>query len=221
MARKPPKYQDKVYNTRLKPRSENQREYIKSVKENDIVFCGGPAGSGKTFIAVASAVKALNSKQIEKIIITRPVVEAGESLGFLPGTADEKLKPYLLPIIDEFLKFVSHSQLEKWKKEGVLEIVPLALMRGRNFHGSFMIGDEFQNATFEQVKMFLTRIGMGSKAVITGDQSQSDLPENQRGSFVKCLKKLTNIDGIGIIELDKEDIVRNALIPIIIDKLKD
>ena len=159
--------------------------------------------------------------QVEKIVITRPVVEAGENIGYLPGTAEEKLRPYLLPIFDELLKFASYSQISEWKNSRQLEIAPLGLMRGRNFHHSFMIGDEFQNATFEQIKMFLTRTGIGSKVIITGDHSQSDLPSQHRGGFVRCIDSLDNIEGIGIVELEKDDIVRNSLIATIISRLEN
>ena len=207
------------FNTSVKARSDNQKIYLSSVNKNDIVFCDGPAGSGKTYIAVACAVKALIANDVEKIVITRPVVEAGENIGYLPGTAEEKLKPYLLPIFDELLKFASYSQIAEWRNNKQLEIAPLALMRGRNFHNSFMIGDEFQNATFEQIKMFLTRTGVGSKVIVTGDHSQSDLPTHQAGGFSKCVNNLDNIDGIGVVRLKKEDIVRNSLIAIILENL--
>jgi len=207
------------FNAVISPRSENQKYYINSINKNDMVFCNGPAGSGKTYIAVACAVKALITNQVERIIITRPVVEAGESIGYLPGTAEEKLKPYMLPIFDELMKFASSSQISEWKNNRQLEIVPLGLMRGRNFHNSFMIGDEFQNATLEQIKMFLTRIGIGSKMIVTGDHSQSDLPRQQRGGFEKCINNLDDIENVGIIKLKKEDIVRNSLIPIIIERV--
>ena len=225
--RKVPRYRqdnpnvEKVFlRHKLIAKSKNQKEYIKSVKNNSITFCSGPAGSGKTHIAVGCAVYSLMNGDVDKIVITRPVVQAGERLGYLPGTADKKLEPYVLPIFDELSYFVSNEQIARWKNESKLEIAPIGLMRGRNFHNSFIIGDECQNLSAEQIKMFLTRMGMESKLIITGDESQSDLPREMRGAFSDCLNKLTGIPDVGIIHLKKEDIVRNPLIPVIIERLQ-
>ena len=225
--RKVPRYQqdnpnvEKVFlRHKLIAKSRNQKDYIKSVRDNSITFCNGPAGSGKTHIAVGCAVYSLINGHVDKIVITRPVVQAGERLGYLPGTADKKLEPYVLPIFDELSYFVSHEQIARWKNESKLEIAPIGLMRGRNFHNSFIIGDECQNLSSEQIRMFLTRMGMESKLIITGDESQSDLPKDMRGAFSDCLNKLTGIPEVGIINLRKEDIVRNPLIPVIIERLQ-
>ena len=228
MARRKPKYQTKekqeegVYlKKKLSARSPNQKKYIKSIKNNILTFCDGPAGSGKTHIAVGCAIEALVSGQVDRIIITRPVVEAGEKIGYLPGDADKKLHPYLLPVFDELNYFVSHEQINNWKNQGKLVVAPIGLMRGRNFHNCFIIADECQNLSMTQRKMLLTRMGMESKLVITGDDTQSDLPYRQRGAFSKCLTRLDGVDNLGVMYLKKEDIVRNPLIPIILDKLND
>ena len=228
MARRKPKYQTKekqeegVYlKKKLSARSPNQKKYIKSIKNNILTFCDGPAGSGKTHIAVGCAIEALVSGQVDRIIITRPVVEAGEKIGYLPGDADKKLHPYLLPVFDELNYFVSHEQINNWKNQGKLVVAPIGLMRGRNFHNCFIIADECQNLSMKQLKMLLTRMGMESKLVITGDDTQSDLPYSQRGAFSKCLTRLDGVDNLGVMYLKKEDIVRNPLIPIILDKLND
>lgn len=227
MARRIPKYlkeqgrEDKklVLKTRLQAKSENQKKYIRSIYKNDITFCDGPAGSGKTHIAVACAVEAMKKGIVDKIVITRPVMSAGEDIGFLPGTAERKLHPYMLPVFDEFDYYISKEQVSAWKNEGRLEVAPIGFMRGRSFHHSFIIGDECQNLSMRQLKMFLTRMGKGSKLVVTGDESQSDLPMNQRGAFAKCLDRLVGVEGVGIARLYKEDIVRNSIIPQIIEKL--
>ena len=228
MARRKPKYQKKdnrdegvFLKKKLSARSPNQKKYIQSIESNSLTFCDGPAGSGKTHIAVGCAVEALISGKVEKIIITRPVVEAGEKIGFLPGDADKKLYPYLLHVFDELNYFVSHEQINNWKNQGKLVVAPVGLMRGRNFHSCFIVADECQNLSMKQLKMLLTRMGMESKLVITGDDSQSDLPYRQRGAFSKCLTRLDGVDNLGVMYLKKEDIVRNPLIPIILDKLKD
>lgn len=188
--------------------------------ENDVVFCQGLAGSGKTHIAVGMALEWLIEDKVDKIVITRPVVEAGERLGFLPGTAEEKLHPYLLPILDEINHFITMSDYVKLKNENKIEIVPLALMRGRNFHDSFIIADECQNASYDQLKMLITRIGNQSKMVLTGDSGQSDLPRHIRGGFVDLIENLDDIDGVGIAFLESCDIVRNPIIGKILSKLE-
>lgn len=215
-----PEIHDVQFRNRLKPRTENQKLFIRSMVENDVVFCQGLAGSGKTHIAVGMALEWLIEDKVDKIVITRPVVEAGERLGFLPGTAEEKLHPYLLPILDEINHFITMSDYVKLKNENKIEIVPLALMRGRNFHDSFIIADECQNASYDQLKMLITRIGNQSKMVLTGDSGQSDLPRHIRGGFVDLIENLDDIDGVGIAFLESCDIVRNPIIGKILSKLE-
>lgn len=209
-----------LYRNRLKPRSDNQKDYIRTVAENTITFCQGVAGSGKTHIAIGMALEYLLDDKIKKIIITRPVVESGEKIGYLPGTAEEKLHPYLLPILDEILHFIPISHYAALKLNNKIEIVPLGLMRGRNFHNSFIVADECQNASYDQLKMLLTRIGNDSKMVLTGDISQSDLPRNFRGGFLDLISALDKIDGIGISKLEYADIVRNPIIAKILLRLE-
>ena len=204
---------------RLTPKTENQAEYIRTMVENDVTICSGPAGSGKTAVAVGLACDHLLDNKVEKIIITRPVVESGKGLGFLPGTFAEKIHPYLVPVLEEMNKYFAPAALSKMQAENIIEVCPLEYMRGRNFHNSFMILDEAQNATFEQIKMFITRIGRESKAVINGDIDQSDLPPRVRGGLDKCMENLDNIKGVGISKLDREDIIRNKLISKILECL--
>jgi len=194
---------------------------LRKVKENDLVFCDGPAGSGKTHLSVGAAIEYFLKNAVERIVVTRPIVQAGERMGFLPGTAEQKLDPYLYPIFDEFRHFMSHEEIASCRNQREIEIVPLALMRGRNFHNAFIIGDEMQNATYEQMKMLITRMGMGSKLFISGDLTQSDLDPRDQGAFQFCLEELYGIDGIGISYLMKSDIVRNPLIPIVLDVLDE
>ena len=200
------------YRNRLKPRTDNQKEYIRTIAENHITFCQGVAGSGKTHIAVGMALEYLLDEKIKKIVVTRPVVESGEKIGYLPGTAEEKLHPYLLPLLDEINHFISPAQYATLKINHKIEIVPLGLMRGRNFHDAFIVADECQNASYDQLKMLLTRLGMGSKMVLTGDISQSDLNRHLQGGFYTMTQVLANMDGIGISYLDMKDIVRNPII---------
>lgn len=210
-----------AYRNRLKPRSENQKDYIRSIAENTITFCQGVAGSGKTHIAIGMAIEYLLDNKVKKIVITRPVVESGEKIGYLPGTAEEKLHPYLLPILDEVSYFIPMSLYSSLKLNNKIEIVPLGLMRGRNFHDSFIVADECQNASYEQLKMLLTRTGMNSKMVLTGDVSQSDLHKSVRGGFGDIMGTLTSTDGIGISMLEMSDIVRNPIIATILSKLEE
>lgn len=205
---------------KLKPRSENQFEYIRNIAENTITFCQGLPGTGKTHIAVGMAIEYLFDKKVSKIIITRPVVEAGEKIGYLPGSAEEKLHPYLLPIIDEVLHFISPAEYSSLKTNNKIEVVPLGLMRGRNFHNCFIVADECQNATYEQLKMLLTRIGIGSKMVLTGDIDQSDLSKHIQGGFISMMDRLSDLNGIGISKLEGCDIVRNPIIVDIISRLE-
>lgn len=209
-----------VYRNRLKPRTENQKEYIRTVAENTITFCQGVAGSGKTHIAIGIALEYLLDNKVQKIIVTRPVVESGEKIGYLPGTAEEKLHPYLLPIIDEIAHFIPMSHYATLRLNNKIEIVPLGLMRGRNFHNSFIVADECQNASYDQLKMLLTRIGNDSKMVLTGDISQSDLHKSMRGGFLDMIRGLNNVDGIGISQLFTTDIVRNPIISKILLRLE-
>jgi phosphate starvation-inducible PhoH-like protein len=210
-----------LYRNRLKPRTVNQNEFIRTVVENTITFCQGVAGSGKTHIAIGMGLEYLLENKVNKIIITRPVVESGERLGFLPGTAEEKLHPYLLPVLDEVGYFIPMSQYATLKTQHKIEIVPLGLMRGRNFHNAFIVADECQNASYDQLKMLLTRIGNESKMVLTGDISQSDLHRNMQGGFLGLIKALRDVEGIGVSELVNADIIRNPIIGKILSRLED
>lgn len=207
------------YRNRLKPRTENQKEYIRSIVENTITFCQGSAGSGKTHCAVGLALEYLLDEKVKKIIITRPVVEAGEKIGYLPGKYEEKLFPYLLPIEDEVNYFIGQALNTTLKLHNKIEIVPLGFMRGRNFHDSFIVADECQNASYEQLKMLLTRIGQNSKMVLTGDVSQSDLARHLQGGFYEMMSNLSGVEGIGISTLTDSDIIRNPIIAKILAKL--
>ena len=193
-----------------------QKKYFNSVKKNDIVFAIGPAGTGKTFQAVACAVSALKNKEVEKIIITRPVVEAGERLGFLPGDLKDKVDPYLTPLYDALDKMLLKDILKKYIDMKIIEIAPLAYMRGRTLHNSFMILDEAQNSTHMQMKMFLTRLGVTSKAIITGDITQTDLEKNEISGLIDASKVLKKIKGISFVELTEKDVVRHKLVKDII-----
>lgn len=207
------------YRNRLKPRSENQKEYIRTIAENTITFCHGVAGSGKTHIAIGMALEYLLEGKVKKIVITRPVVESGEKIGYLPGSAEEKLHPYLLPILDEINYFISVAEYTGLKTNNKIEVVPLGLMRGRNFHDCFIVADECQNSSYEQLKMLLTRIGRESKMVLTGDISQSDLARHLQGGFYEMMNNLNNLEGIGISTLGDSDIVRNPIIAKILARL--
>lgn len=207
------------FKNRLKPRSKNQQEYIRTIAENNITLCHGVAGSGKTHIAIGMAIEYLLEQKVGKIVITRPVVESGEKIGYLPGTAEEKLHPYLLPILDEIHHFISTGEYNSHKANNRIEVVPLGLMRGRNFHNTFIVADECQNASYDQLKMLLTRIGMNSKMILTGDNSQSDLTKMARGGFETITDALTELDGVGISKLDYGDIVRHPIIEKILVRL--
>jgi phosphate starvation-inducible PhoH-like protein len=207
------------FKNRLKPRSINQKDYIRTVAENTVTFCQGVPGSGKTHIAIGMALEYLLDFKVKKIVITRPVVEAGERLGFLPGTAEEKLHPYLLPLFDEVDYFLKAQHFQKLKHTRQIEVVPLGLMRGRSFHEAFIVADECQNASYDQLKMLLTRIGMDSKMVLTGDLEQSDLAYNQRQGFSDIITRLQGVNNIGFSELEISDIVRNPIIGDIVDRL--
>jgi phosphate starvation-inducible PhoH-like protein len=208
-----------TYRNKLKPRTPNQKAYIKTIAENYITFCQGVAGSGKTHIAIGMAIEYLLEEKVKKIVITRPVVESGEKIGYLPGTAEEKLHPYLLPLLDEVNHFISAGLYNSLKLNNKIEIVPLGLMRGRNFHNSFIVADECQNASYDQLKMLLTRLGNESKMILTGDVSQSDLHRHMRGGFSTMINMLTDLNGIGISRLDFSDIVRHPIIGQILGRL--
>jgi phosphate starvation-inducible PhoH-like protein len=196
----------------VRARTQNQKKLVHEAERNDIVFAIGPAGTGKTYTAVALAVRALKNKQVKKIILTRPAVEAGESLGFLPGDLKEKIDPYLRPLYDALDDMIPADKLGYYMTTRTIEIAPLAYMRGRTLDNAFIILDEAQNATDLQIKMFLTRIGANAKAIITGDLTQVDLPRNQRSGLATAVRILKNIDGIAHIELDEEDVVRHRLV---------
>ncbi|MEI9934837.1 MAG: PhoH family protein [Ferruginibacter sp.] len=200
----------------VRARTANQKRMVHAVDKNDIVFAIGPAGTGKTYTAVALAVRALKNKSVKKIILTRPAVEAGESLGFLPGDLKEKIDPYLRPLYDALDDMIPADKLGYYMTTRTIEIAPLAYMRGRTLDNAFIILDEAQNTNDGQLKMFLTRIGANAKAIITGDPTQVDLPKNQRSGIDKALRILKNVDGIAHIELDEEDVVRHKLVKAII-----
>ena len=208
----------------VRARTQNQKKMVSAADKNDIIFAIGPAGTGKTYTAVALAVRALKNKSVKKIILTRPAVEAGENLGFLPGDLKEKIDPYLRPLYDALDDMIPADKLGYYMTTRVIEIAPLAYMRGRTLDHAFIILDEAQNTTDLQIKMFLTRIGANAKAIITGDLTQIDLPKNQKSGLEKATRILKNIDGIAHIELDEEDVVRHRLVKAIIrayDKEKD
>lgn len=199
-------------NGKVKTKTIGQDNYLDKIKKNDIVFSVGPAGTGKTFLAVAIAVNALKKKQIEKIILCRPAVEAGESLGFLPGDLKEKIDPYLNPLYDSLRYLLTEKNLANLIENKLIEVAPLAYMRGRTLENAYIILDEAQNATLVQMKMFLTRLGVGSRAIITGDITQIDLKRNQDSGLIQALNILKNIDGVGFAMLEESDIVRHPLV---------
>ena len=202
-------------------RTKGQKLYLKAVLKDDIVFAVGPAGTGKTYQAVASAVSSLKNKEVEKIVITRPAVEAGERLGFLPGDLKDKVDPYLTPLYDALRYMLPKDKLKLYLESRTIEIAPLAYMRGRTLHNSFMILDEAQNATKMQMKMFLTRLGVTSKAIITGDITQIDLPPHDRSGLIDAINILRDVKGISFVEFDASDVVRHALIKKIISAYSD
>ena len=201
----------------IRARTINQRNLVKNVEENDLVFAIGPAGTGKTYTAVALAVRALKNKEIQRIILTRPAVEAGENLGFLPGDLKEKLDPYLQPLYDALKDMLPPQKLLSYIEDGTIEIAPLAFMRGRTLNNAFAILDEAQNTTPNQLKMFLTRMGTTAKFIVTGDITQIDLPKHQKSGLVHSQKILAGIPGIGFVYLDRHDIIRHKLVIRIVD----
>ena len=196
----------------IKVKTINQQRLVQSIFDNDLVFALGPAGTGKTYISVAMAVKALKNKQVKKIIITRPAVEAGENLGFLPGDLKEKIDPYLRPIYDALNDMVPFEKLQYYMEREIIEIAPLAYMRGRTLNNAFILLDEAQNTTPMQMKMFLTRMGPESKMIVSGDATQIDLPGNQRSGLKEAVRILKEVKGIGFIELNEKDVVRHRLV---------
>ncbi len=208
----------------IKARTANQRKLVQQSDENDMVFAVGPAGTGKTYTAVALAVRALKNKQVRRIVLTRPAVEAGENLGFLPGDLKEKLDPYLQPLYDGLRDMIPAERLEEFIENRVVEIAPLAFMRGRTLDNAFVILDEAQNTTHNQMKMFLTRMGKHAKFIITGDVSQIDLPKHQKSGLITAIDYLKDVEGIGIVRLNQNDVIRHHLVKEIIaafDKNED
>ena len=201
----------------IRPRTLNQQKLVYNLQENDLVFAIGPAGTGKTFVSVALAVQALKNKEVKKIIITRPAVEAGENLGFLPGDLKEKLDPYLRPIYDALREMIPVEKLKYYMESGVIEIAPLAYMRGRTLDRAFILLDEAQNTTPMQIKMFLTRMGPDSKMIVTGDTSQIDLPRHQVSGLIDAIKILADVKGVGFVNLTEKDVIRHRLVRSIID----
>ena len=179
----------------VQPRSEGQAAYVNAIRENDVVLCAGPAGSGKTFLAVAMAVAALRAEEVRKIVLVRPAVEAGESLGFLPGDLQAKINPYLRPLLDALREMMDYELVKRLTEQDVIEMIPLAYMRGRTLNNAFIILDEAQNTTISQMKMFLTRLGMGSKMVISGDTTQIDLPTNRSSGLIDAMNRLQDVRG--------------------------
>jgi len=204
----------------VKARTENQRRIVDSISKNDMIFAIGPAGTGKTYTAVALAVRALKNREVKKIILTRPAVEAGENLGFLPGDLKEKLDPYLQPLYDALYDMIPAEKLTYYLENKIIQIAPLAFMRGRTLDNAFVILDEAQNATEGQLKMFLTRMGASAKFIITGDITQIDLPKNQPSGLPQAMKLLSNVDGIEFITLDGTDVIRHKLVKRIVELWK-
>ncbi len=199
------------------PRSENQQKLVDGFNKNDLIFAIGPAGSGKTYIAIALAVRALKNKEVKRIILSRPAVEAGEKLGFLPGDMKEKIDPYLQPLYDALQDMIPAGKLKEYMELNIIQIAPLAFMRGRTLNDAVVILDEAQNTTTQQIKMFLTRMGMNSKMIVTGDMTQIDLPPRQTSGLVQALKILKNVKGLSIVRLSKKDIVRHKLVERIVE----
>ncbi len=226
-SQKPENHDDKkvmVFGTRgtkIVPKTKNQKDLVVAAEKNDLVFAIGPAGTGKTYVSVALAVRALKNRDVKKIIITRPAVEAGENLGFLPGDLYEKIDPYLRPIYDALSDMIPSEKLRYYRENNIIEIAPLAYMRGRTLNDAYILLDEAQNTTPMQIKMFLTRMGPNSKVIVTGDRSQIDLPRKQKSGLIEALHILKGVKGISFIELDEMDVVRHKLVKNIIKAYKD
>ena len=201
-----------VTKRRINPKSVNQRKYLDAIERFDVVFGVGPAGTGKTYLAMAQAVSYLLSKKVSRIVLARPAVEAGEKLGFLPGDLQEKVNPYLRPLYDALYDMMDIERADRMLERGTIEVAPIAFMRGRTLNDAFVILDEAQNTTSEQMKMFLTRLGFGSKAVVTGDITQIDLPTGRMSGLVEAIKVVRDIEGIGIVYFDEKDVVRHKLV---------
>jgi len=218
-------YAEKIHTSSRKshvtPKTTGQRKYIDAIRKHDITFGIGPAGTGKTYLAMAMAISALHEEKISRLVLTRPAVEAGEALGFLPGDLYEKIAPYLRPLHDALYDMMPAEEIQKHTERGVIEIAPLAYMRGRTLNNAFIILDEAQNCTAEQMFMFLTRLGINSKAVITGDVTQVDLPTNKRSGLIEAQKFLKDVDGIAIMEFSKRDVVRHPLVQRIISAYEE
>lgn len=205
----------------VKARTPNQRKMVDAMRENDMLFAIGPAGTGKSYTAVALAVQALKEKRVKRIILTRPAVEAGENLGFLPGDLKEKLDPYMQPLYDALMDMLHFDKLADYMEKGVIEIAPLAFMRGRTLDKAFVILDEAQNATLQQMKMFLTRMGADAKFIITGDASQVDLPKKQQSGLMRTVEMLNGTEGLSVVKLDGKDVIRHPLVRKIISVFED
>lgn len=201
----------------IRPRTTGQEHYLETISERDMTFVIGPAGTGKTYLAMATAISALLNKRVERLVLTRPAVEAGESLGFLPGDLEQKVNPYLRPLYDALYSMVGLERVQRFIEQQRIEVAPLAFMRGRTLDHSFVVLDEAQNTTTDQMLMFLTRLGQGSRAIITGDITQQDLPKGTTSGLVEAARVLRKIDGIGIVYLTKRDVVRNPLVQRIVD----
>src|ERR1700688_4417934 len=200
----------------VQPKSVNQKRYVEAIENHDMVFGVGPAGTGKTYLAVAMAISALLAKRVNRIILARPAVEAGERLGFLPGTLQDKIDPYLRPLYDALYDMLDPEKVDRYLEKNVIEIAPIAFMRGRTLNDSFVILDEAQNTTSEQMKMFVTRLGFNSKAVITGDVTQIDLPDSRRSGLIEAIEVVGNVEGIAMVHFDDRDVVRHSLVQRII-----
>jgi len=205
----------------IRPRTAGQAEYVRSIREHDLTFCIGPAGTGKTYLAVAMAVEALKHQQIRKLVLVRPAVEAGESLGFLPGDLQAKINPYLRPLLDALREMMDYELIKRHTEQDVIEMIPLAYMRGRTLNEAFIILDEAQNTTVAQMKMFLTRMGLRSKVVVSGDATQTDLPSHARSGLDDALGRLGNIKGVCHVELSNADIVRHRLVQDIVQAYEE
>jgi phosphate starvation-inducible PhoH-like protein len=206
---------------KIQPRTAGQSEYVQAIQEYDLVFCVGPAGTGKTYLAVAMAVAALKQERIRKIVLVRPAVEAGESLGYLPGDMQAKINPYLRPLLDALREMMDYDQIKRYTEQDLIEVIPLAYMRGRTLNEAFIILDEAQNTTISQMKMFLTRMGRGSKIVVSGDTTQVDLPHQTPSGLTDALRRLRGIEGITHVRLSKADIVRHRLVQEIVQAYDD